>query len=157
MWNQAGHPFAASAMLLPCPRALHDRTGITLEEFDLAPGIKLFAALLNDQRLIVERIHLAGSTRHEKLHNALGFGGMVQATVQLWARLQNGRVRQQPRTSEQMSQSNAAEASSRAPQKLATVNRFHEVLFNFDGNLLGATAMRSDHDSSTTRGSNQQT
>ena len=31
---------------------------------------------------------LAGSTRHEELHDALGFGAMVQAAIQLWPRFQ---------------------------------------------------------------------
>ncbi len=111
-------------MLLPFPRALHDRTGITLEEFDLAPGIELFATLLNNQRLVVERVHLAGSARHEELHDALGFGAMVQSAIQLWAGFQIKCVRQQSRTSQQMGQGNAAEASSPVPEKLATVDGF---------------------------------
>jgi hypothetical protein len=56
-----------------------------LEELNLAPRVKPFAALLNHQWLVVERIHLTGSARHEKLHDTLGFGAMVQTAIQFWA------------------------------------------------------------------------
>jgi len=44
-----------------------------------------------------------------------------------------------------MGQSNATQASSPVPEKLATVDGFEEVLFNLDGNLLRAAAMRDVH------------
>src|SRR5687767_5032140 len=121
MRDQGAHPFAAGSVLPPFPRALHDGTGIALEEFNLAPWIELFATLLNHQRLVVERIHLTGGTGHEELHDALGFGSMVQAAIQIWTRFQIKCVRQQSRTSEEMGQSNTTQASSPVPEKLATV------------------------------------
>jgi hypothetical protein len=79
MREQATDPFAAFAMLLPIPGALHDGAGIALKEFDFAAGIELLAVTLDEFGFVIKRVALAGGTGHEELHDALGLGGMMHA------------------------------------------------------------------------------
>src|SRR4051812_43790258 len=72
---------AALPILLPFPRAFHDRARRTLEQLDLAAGIEFLAVLLDQQRLVVECVALAGRAGHEKLDDALSLGRMMQAAL----------------------------------------------------------------------------
>ena len=48
--------------------------GTALEQLDLLAGIERLAVPLDQLRLVVERVALAGGARHEELHDALGLG-----------------------------------------------------------------------------------
>src|SRR5687768_3664755 len=69
MRQQIANPLAAPAMLLPAPRARHHYTGVALEQLDLLARIPLLSGLLDQPRLVVERVALACRPRHEELHD----------------------------------------------------------------------------------------
>jgi hypothetical protein len=119
--HQAAHPFAALAVLLPIPRALHHFAGIALEQLDLAAGIELLPTALDQPRLVVERVALTGRAGHEQLHDAARLRAMMQAAVEFRARF--GRVGEQTLLPEQMHHGDAAQAAAEAPQKLAAINQ----------------------------------
>ena len=81
--HQAADVLAARAVLLPCPGALHDRPRRALEQLDLAAGVELLAVPLDQLRLVIEGIDLAGRPRHEQLDDPLGLGPAVQAAVEV--------------------------------------------------------------------------
>ena len=49
-----------------------------LKQLDLLAGIPFLAVLPTEERLVVERVDVAGAARHEELHHALGLGRMMQ-------------------------------------------------------------------------------
>ena len=65
MRQQVADPLAALAVLLPAPRARHHHTGVALEQLDLFAGIQLLAGMLDQSRLVVERVALARGAGHE--------------------------------------------------------------------------------------------
>ncbi len=71
MRKQIAHPFPALTTLLPGPRARHDRSRVTLEQFHLLARIPLLTGLLNQQRLVVEAIALRRSPGKKDLHHTL--------------------------------------------------------------------------------------
>ena len=69
-------------MLLPFPRGGHDAARIALKQLHFAAGIKFFAPAPDQFGFVIKGVHLAGSPRHEELHDAFGPGGVVQAAVE---------------------------------------------------------------------------
>src|SRR5262249_1236880 len=114
--HQVADILAALAVRLPAPRALHARARNALEQFDLAGGVELLAIALDELRLVVEGIDLAGGTGHEELHHALGPGRMVQAAVELRI---GGGGREQPVAAEELRKGEGAEAVAGLPEKIA--------------------------------------
>ena len=86
--NEIADPLAALAVLPPFPRAGHHGAGLALEQLDLAPRVELLAVLLDQRRLIVKRVALAGRARHEQVNDSLGPGEMMQPAVVLGPRLE---------------------------------------------------------------------
>src|SRR5262249_15880490 len=110
---------AALAALPPLPRALHDGSGGRLEQLDLAARIERLAVLLEEHRLVVEQVALAGGAGHEQLHDALRFGLVVQAGVEVLD--EGGRGGEGALVAEQPRQGDAAEAAAGVPEEGATV------------------------------------
>jgi hypothetical protein len=75
---------------------------------------------LDQARLVIEGVALAGCARHEKLHNAFGARAMMQTAVPLRTRFDF--IREQILFAEKLGQSNAAEAASEMPKELAPSN-----------------------------------
>src|SRR5216683_1651527 len=75
--QEAADVLATLPARLPGPRALHVRSRRTLKELNLAAGIKLLSVALDQLRLVVEGVNLAGGAGHEQLDYALGLGPVV--------------------------------------------------------------------------------
>src|SRR6266436_287745 len=79
--DEVADPFAALAVLFPVPGTFHHRARIALEQLHFATGFKFFSAAFDELGFVIERITLAGRSRHEQLHDAFGSGSMMQAAV----------------------------------------------------------------------------
>src|SRR6266404_1165013 len=119
--DEIADPFSALAVLSPVPGTFHHCPRIALEQFHFAAGFKFFSAAFDQLRLVIERVTLAGCSRHEQLHHAFGSGPMMQAAVPFGTR--SGSLGKQSLLAEQMSHGDAAEASSEAPEKFATIDQ----------------------------------
>src|SRR6266576_3088281 len=119
--NEIADPFAALAVWFPVPGTFHYRAGIALEQFHFPAGFKFFSTAFDQLRLVIERVTLAGCSRHEQLHHAFGSGPMMRAAVPFGTR--SGSLGKQSLLAEQMSHGDAAEASSEAPEKFATIDQ----------------------------------
>ena len=118
--HQVADPLAALAVLLPLPGALHHAPGRALEQLDLAAGVELLAVLLDQQRLVVERVALAGRARHEQLRRpASPCAGWCSPPFHSGrGRAQAPRrSRQQALRAEQVRQGDAAEAAAGSPEE----------------------------------------
>ena len=83
----------------------------------LPPGSNFWPLPLDQLRLVVERVDLAGGAGHEELDDALGLGRVVQAAVEVGPRLR----RRAGRRAEQVRQRDAAQAAAGLPEELAAV------------------------------------
>ena len=90
--------------------------GRALEQLDLAAGVELLAVPLDQRRLVVERVALAGRAGHEQLHDPLGPGPVMQAAVR-GRRAAGGRGGEQPLAPEQVRQGDAAQTAAGVPEK----------------------------------------
>ena len=61
--RQTTDPFSGVAVLFPFPRAGHDCAGAALKELDLAARIEFLAVALDEKRLVIEGVALAGCAR----------------------------------------------------------------------------------------------
>src|SRR6266568_8697473 len=116
--DEIADPFAALAVLFPIPRTFHHRARIALEQFHFAARFKFFSAAFDELGFVIERITLAGRSRHEQLHDAFGSGPMMKAAVPFGTR--SRRFSEQSLLPKQMRHGDAAEPSSEAPEKFAT-------------------------------------
>ena len=73
MRQQPANPFAAFAMLFPIPRALHHCAWVALEKLYFAARIELLAVPLDQLRLVIKGVALAGCAGHEELDDPLSF------------------------------------------------------------------------------------
>ena len=138
--DEVAHPFAALAVGLPAPRAFHAHARIALEQLHFFARIKLFAAPLNQLRLVIEGVALARGAGHEKLNHSSGLGAVMKAAVQFGPdrRRQRPRrcTRQQTAATEQMDQRDGAQPAAEAPKKLAPVDDPRVSRAQTDGPLL---------------------
>src|SRR6185437_10905173 len=102
MRDEIADPLAALAPWLPVPRTLHHGARIALKKFHPAAGIELFAAALDEFRLVVKRVALARGARHEQLNDASRPRGVMQSAIQNAIRLRRHNVRKQTAVPEQM-------------------------------------------------------
>src|SRR5206468_976946 len=120
--QQVADPLAALAVPPPAPRALHDRAGRTLEQFDAAARVELLAVAPDQQRFVVEGVALAGGAGHEQLHDALRPGAVMQAAAQFGARLRR-LLTEQAVLDEQVRQRDATQAAAALPQERTAIRQ----------------------------------
>ena len=89
--------------------------GLLWKQLDFAAGIELLAVALDQLRLVVEGVALAGGAGHEELHDALGFRRMMQA---------NGCIGEQSRFAQQLGEGDSAETAAVLPEKISAVHSF---------------------------------
>src|SRR5882672_169785 len=137
VWHQIADPTATVAVLFPVPGTFHAGPRFALEKFDLAARVEFLSVAFEQLRLVIEGIALAGGAGHEKLHHATGAGAVMQTAVELGAR--PGLVGEQSVTTEQMRESNAAEAAAKTPEELTAIDE--PGIFRAEGqrHLLGGT------------------
>ena len=82
-----------------------------LEQLHLLAGVPGLAVALDQQRLVIEHVALAGRAGHEELDHALGPGTRSGAGERL---LSKGLF-----AAEELGQGDAAEPAARAPEQLA--------------------------------------
>ena len=119
--HEIADPAAALAVLPPFPGAGHHRAGLALEQLDLAARIELLAVPLDQRRLVVERVALAGRARHEELNDALGPGAVMQPAVELGPgpqRFSRRRIGQERFGPHQVGQRQRAETAAGVPREM---------------------------------------
>ena len=84
---------AALAVAGPFPGGTEGGSQAVLKEFDLLAGIPFLAVMPLEERLVIERVDVAGPARHEELHHALGLGRMMQPRQALRDRASERRCR----------------------------------------------------------------
>ena len=97
--------------------------GDALEQLDLAAGIELLAVALDQLRLVVEGIDLAGGAGHEELHDALGLGAVVQPAIPVRLAPQGRLVRgEETILAEQVGQGDASEPAAGMPEEVSAIH-----------------------------------
>jgi hypothetical protein len=121
VWQQATHPAATLAVLLKFVRTLEHVARLARRRLDMSAGIELLAVPFDQLGLVIEHVHLARAAVEKNLHDAFDLRAMVQAAVEVRARL--GRAGQQTVLAKQVRHGDAAKASSETPEKLAARHR----------------------------------
>ena len=113
--DDRGQRLAALAVLSPFPRRLECVAGGALEQLDGLAWIPFFAVPLNEFRLVVKQIQMTRRAAHEQLNHPLGLGLVMQAN----------RVRgtEHAIATKHPGEGNAAQATARSPEKIASALR----------------------------------
>jgi hypothetical protein len=84
-----------------------------LKELDFAAGVKFLTMALDQLRLVVESIDLAGCPRHEQLNDTLGPSSVVQSVP--------GFFGQESIFAEQVRQGDPAQPAARMPEEASSI------------------------------------
>jgi len=106
------------AVLFEFPEGAKPGAEAVLERFDAFAEVRRLAVALDEFRLEVEEIDVAGAAGHEELDNAFGPGGVVKTAIR--ARLP--RIGEKTFAAEERGERDAAEPAARVEQELTTIH-----------------------------------
>ena len=84
VWEEFGHPLSTLAMLVKLPWTSHQGAVSTLKSYEIFDVGQRLAMTLDEFRLIVKGVHLAGGSRAEYLNNSLCFSRKMRAFGSEW-------------------------------------------------------------------------
>jgi hypothetical protein len=118
--QQIAHPGAAPTPLAERVDALHEFSGLTEKPQVFAPSLELGAMQALEFRFVVEGVQMTDASAAEDLHDPLGPGAMVHCRSY---GSRDRRGAQGPIPGQQPRQRDMAQASDRAGEEVATVER----------------------------------